>query len=289
LPVLAHWSAAKNALGREEEEWILIPFGRILMMTTTEKRIVLILGSAPNVQMGQSWPRAPFTDVVAINNAWRVRPDWNYLVHADDFPADRHPPEVTDQQRIVTSQDYVPEQNKLGGFVYAGGTMAFTAGYWALGALRPSIIAFLGCDMVYPKAGNTHFYGTGQADPLRRDISLRNLEAKSARLMLKAAQQGCLCVNLSQDPSRLVFPRAERGDLGQFDPQAFDPSPIRVAQAEESEKELGYFVESGRYWEVENQFDPAKIDALDDLWLSAADHLATNFGDQTQDTPKALR
>ena len=48
----------------------------------------------------------------------------------------------------MTATDYVPVQNDFGGFVYAGGTMTFTAGYWALGALKPSVLAFLGCDMV---------------------------------------------------------------------------------------------------------------------------------------------
>ena len=81
----------------------------------------------------------------------------------------------------------MPIQNDLGGFVYAGGTMAFTAGYWALGALRPDVMAFFGCDMVYPTEGS-HFYGNGNADPLRDDITLRNLEAKSARLSIIAAR-----------------------------------------------------------------------------------------------------
>ena len=57
--------------------------------------------------------------------------------------------------------------------------MAFTAGYWALGALKPTIIAYLGCDMVY-KGNKTHFYGKGTADPLRNDPTLKNLLSKSS-------------------------------------------------------------------------------------------------------------
>jgi len=71
--------------------------------------------------------------------------------------------------------------------------MAFTAGYWALHALRPEVMGFIGCDMVYPKTGATHFYGTGTADPLRDDVTLQDLGAKSARLMVMAAAQGCAC------------------------------------------------------------------------------------------------
>ena len=53
--------------------------------------IVLILGSGPNVVTCRDWPRAPFDRIVAINNAWRVRPDWDDLVFPEDFPAEKRP------------------------------------------------------------------------------------------------------------------------------------------------------------------------------------------------------
>ena len=229
---------------------------------------ILILGSGPSVTICRDWPRGPFDTILAINNAWAVRPDWDILIHPEDFPADRRPTEIGPAQRIVTAADYVPVQNALGGFVYAGGTMAFTAGYWALGALRPRVMAFLGCDMVYPDRGQTHFYGTGTADPLRADVSLRDLSAKSARLMILAARAGCACVNLSTEESRLVFPRATPDDVTAATPQPFDSAAADAALAEE--ERLNYRVPSGRYWEVEDRFDPAAIDALDALWLRAA-------------------
>ena len=46
--------------------------------------------------------------------------------------------------------------------------MAFTAGYWALYKFKPQLICYTGCDMVY-KGEKTHFYGKGNADPLRED------------------------------------------------------------------------------------------------------------------------
>ena len=147
-------------------------------------RIVLVIGSAPDALRARSWPRGSITDIVAINNAWRVRTDWDWHIHPDDLPEDRRPPTLREGQVRVTAADYVPLQNALGGFVYAGGTMAFTAGYWALEALAPQVIAWLGCDMVYAARGDTHFYGKGAPDPLRPDVTLRSLEAKSARLML---------------------------------------------------------------------------------------------------------
>jgi hypothetical protein len=241
---------------------------------------VLILGSGPDVIRARAWPRAPFTHIVAINNAWQVRECWDYLIHPEDFPSERapasHDPE---RQAVITADIYVPVQNAFGGFVYAGGTMAFTAGYWALGELKPDVIAFLGCDMNY-EGEKTHFYGRGEADPLRKDVTLQSLEAKSARLMALAAAKGCLCLNLSeQKVSRLVFPRSGPDEIAAMTRHG---KAVRLGaltagldldamgQAERRETELGYFVSSGRYWQEEERFDPAALREVDELWLTAA-------------------
>lgn len=229
---------------------------------------VLMLGSGPNVIDAQTMPREAFDTIATINNAWRVRPDWTYLVYPEDFPTDRRPADLTQDQHIIAADAFVPAQNLYGGFVYAGGTMAFTASYWALHALRPRVIAYLGCDMVYPAQGPTHFYGTGTADPLRNDISLRSLAAKSARLQIIAAQQGCALVNLGTGPSRLVFPRADLADLPFVQPQDFNPRAVDVARR--AEETLGYVVPSGRYWEEAARFDPDALDRIDILWRRAA-------------------
>jgi hypothetical protein len=215
----------------------------------------------------RDWPRAPFDLVLAINNAWRIRPDWDVAIHPHDFPRERQA-EAGPGQRVVTEAEFVPAQNAYGGFVYAGATMAFTAAYWALHALRPSLIAVYGCDMHYPAAGPTHFYGKGTPDPLRKDITLRSLEAKAARLMVRAAMQGCAMVNLSTGPSRLVFPRAARGGLAQVRLPSWCPD--LAAEAMALEADLGYLVPSGRYWEEADRFDPSALDRLDRLWLQAA-------------------
>jgi hypothetical protein len=216
---------------------------------------------------GRDWPRAPFDRIVAINNAWAVRSDWDDLIHPDDFPAARMPVEIAAHQQVVRASEYVPLQNNLGGFVYAGGTMAFTASYWALAALKPRVIAVLGCDMVYAGAKSTHFYGTGTADPLREDVTLRSLEAKSARLMAIAARQGCAMVNLSSEDSRLVFPRSTPQNAPASMPLSLDQDIIDAALAEEAR--LNYYVPSGKYWKEESRFDTAAIDALDAMWLRA--------------------
>ena len=224
---------------------------------------VLMLGSAPMATQAADWPRA-FDALVAINNAWRVRADWDFSIYPWDFPPDRIALPGPDQA-LVTEADFVPAQNRYGGFVYAGATMAYTAAYWALDALKPSMLAVFGCDMHYP-AGQTHFYGVGTPDPLRADITLRSLEAKSVRLMVKAAQQGCAVVNLSTGPSRLMCPRAALSDMAFVRPLNFNPT--QVAQAQTREAELGYFSASGRYWENLSAYNVDEIDALDALWLA---------------------
>ena len=241
---------------------------------------VLIIGSAPDAVAIKDWDLSVFSSRIAINNAWQLRADWDYLIYPEDFPETRLP-EMSGQtsQRLVTAQDYVPVQNRYGGFVYAGGTMALTAAYWALGALNPDLIAFIGCDMVYTSepGQSTHFYGKGTADPLRADVTLQSLEAKTARLMSSAHRQDCELVNLSQlSESRLLFPRRSLKDIescGRVLPdmnsrmQVFNPDT--VARASRMEEELGYLVPSGRYWEVSEDFDKSKLQAIDSMWLEA--------------------
>nr|WP_239025567.1 hypothetical protein [Roseibacterium persicicum] len=229
--------------------------------------IVLILGSGPAAVAVRGWGRAALTHIVAINNAWRLRPDWDVSIHPEDFPVEHRPPVLAPGQRRVEAAEYVPIQNAHGGFVYAGGTMAFTAGYWALGALRPRVIAYFGCDMVYAATGRTHFYGTGTADPLRPDVTLQSLEAKAARLQLIAARQGCAVVNLSAGPSRLVFPRAGLEEVTTALPITPDTATMQAAEAREAA--LGYMVPSGRYWDEADRFDAAALRDLDALWLAA--------------------
>jgi hypothetical protein len=232
--------------------------------------VILILGSGLNAVEAVAWPRASFDGIVAINNAHMVRPDWTHHIFPWDFPRERIPELMPAQKRIEEDQ-FVPAQNACGGFVYGGGTMAFTAGYWALHALKPRVLAFMGCDMHYPPTGQTHFYGTGTPDPLRQDISLRSLEAKSARLMLLAARQGCAAVNLSHGMSRLILPRVSTDALDALGPPSIDEAATDAALAREAA--LGYQTPSGRYWEELHRFDIAEIDALDALWLTAAQSL----------------
>jgi hypothetical protein len=242
--------------------------------------VVLIMGSAPDVVKAKAWDLSVFTSRVAINNAWQISQAWDYLIYPEDFP-DARLPEVAphSNQRLVVASEFVPHQNSFGGFVYAGGTMAFTAGYWALGALKPDVLAFVGCDMVYsaPAGQSSHFYGEGTPDPLRADITLQSLEAKSVRLLSFAHTQGCAVINLSENAeSRLLFPRMSITDLQQeTDQRSILPrqrnmlTTAAVEQALQAEQTAGFMVPSGRYWEVEDQLDEAVLKAIDAKWLAA--------------------
>ena len=226
---------------------------------------VLIIGSGPDAVKAAELETA-FDAIVVINNAWRVRPDWSYLIYPFDFPKERWPQEIKCSQTVITEKEFVPIQNQYGGFIYAGATMAFTAGYWVLGALKPSHISFIGCDMHYPKIGKTHFYGKGTADPLREDISLMSLKAKSNRFLSLAYEQDCLVGNLSDGPSKLTFPRVSSASL-------WPEIPCRradlISQALKQEKDLGYFDRSGRYWENLDKYDCKEIKKIDNIWEQA--------------------
>lgn len=241
---------------------------------------VLIIGSAPNAVIARTWPKDKFSHIVAINNAWRVRPDWDFLIYPDDFPEERHPSTKLDYQQLITSAEYVPIQNEYGGFVYAGGTMAFTAAYWALGHLKPKLIAFIGCDMIYPAGENTHFYGKGVADPLRNDVSLQSLEAKSIRFNYFALMQNCISVNLSdQNNSRLTYPKVNIDQIEGLRDR-YHASSVKDAMKKMSldkvnlvlnqESSLGYYFKSGKYWEHLSEISKESVHQIDLGWLNTA-------------------
>jgi hypothetical protein len=244
-----------------------------------QPNIVLLLGSAPDVVRCLGWEKSAFASIVAINNAWRVRPDWDFLIHSGDFPEERLPPDRELRVASITSApEYVPAQNAFGGFVYAGPTMAITAAYWILHRFRPDAIAFLGCDMIYDASrGNTHFYGIGTADPLRKDVTLQSLKAKSGRLFIHAIRKNCACLNLSDLPeSNLVFPRVTRQEMSDLSADMLEGYIASVEdqideraeqQAMETERRLGYYIESGEYWHYVDQFDAGELSRLDDIWL----------------------
>jgi hypothetical protein len=249
-------------------------------MMHPQPTMALLIGSAPDAVLAKDWDLSKFSDRVAINNSWQITSEWDYLVYPVDLLPERLPPSpLKPHQRLIDAAEFVPQQNSSGGFVYAGGTMAFTAAYWTLGSLKPDLIAFLGCDMIYAAANgkSNHFYGHGTSDPLRDDITLQSLEAKSVRFMAIANSLNCAVVNLSKLPqSRLVFPRAELEELSLsnicntlLERQRSTLSISRIEDALLAEKNLNYMVPSGRYWEHLEDLDEVKLSQIDSLWLQA--------------------
>jgi len=232
-------------------------------------KLILIIGSGPNAPEVQDWQLSKFDKIVVINNAWRVTKHWTDLIYPHDFPSDRLPEKLAKGQRLIDETHFVPAQNHYGGFVYAGGTMAYTAAYWTLREYAPAEICFIGCDMHYPETGPTHFYGTGTPDPLREDISLTSLEGSSARFLCLAARQSCVVFNLSNGPSRLVFPRKSPHQSHTSTPLPNIDSKM-VADCLQTEQQLGYFVADGRYWLAADQFNKSELKQLNKRWLEAA-------------------
>lgn len=240
---------------------------------------VLILGSAPNAVNATQFDLDKVDALVALNNAWSIRPDWTHAIYPEDFPQARRPSQ-TQYQQIVTYEEYVPANNAYGGIIYAGATMAFTSAYWALHVLKPQLLLFYGCDMVYDQpGGKTHFYGDGAADPLRDDPTLQSLEAKANRLMMLAAQDGCACANLSDLPtSRLTFPRMGSVLLEMLCETDHQRLLLEINQridramfekAMSVEEEAGLFHGNGDYWNSDLEIDPKRLADIDTIWLSA--------------------
>ena len=238
---------------------------------------VLILGSAPDAVRVRDFDLGQFSSIVALNNAWQLRDDWTHIVYPEDFADDRKPTDLTGKS-VVQYDQFVPANNQFGGIVYAGGTMAFTGGYWALAALNPDILAFLGCDMVYDGDREaSHFYGQGEPDPLRDDPTLQSLEAKSERLRWMAFGRNCYCINLSDKrESRLTFDRLDAAQLkapleavrstGMMQLNTIADSMV-ANRAMTAEKSANCFVESGDYWNSLEKIESEKLAEIDGLWM----------------------
>lgn len=91
--------------------------------------IVIILGSGPKASQAAEWDARFWNQLVVINNAWRIRADWDACVFPEDFPDENRPLDSASNQLLIQAEQFVPEQNRFGGVVYAGGTMAFTTAY----------------------------------------------------------------------------------------------------------------------------------------------------------------
>ena len=229
---------------------------------------VLVIGSAPDSIQVNNRDIRIFDRVVAINNAWKVTSHWDELIFPHDFSDENKPNKLLNHQKFVTEDQFVSAQNSFGGFVYAGATMAFTAGYWSLASHQPTKLCFLGCNMFYNQSGPTHFYGHGQPDPLRDDITLTSLRACSYRMLILAKMRGCDIVSLSSGETNLHVPQTSWHELLDYQP-TFAISEKKMNEALKQEKKLNYFVEDGRYWLDEKLFCRNALKKIDRIWIEA--------------------
>ena len=176
-----------------------------------EKRMyVLVIGSVPDSIQVKNWDMQILDRVVVINNAWKVAGHRDELIFPKCSSEKNKPNLLFNHQKFATQDEFVSAQNSIGGFVYAGATMAFTVGYWSLASHQPTNLCFLGCNMCYSRTGLTHFYGLGQPDPLSDDITLTLLKACSYRMLILAKMRGCDIVSLSPEKTNLYVPQTSR-------------------------------------------------------------------------------
>lgn len=135
---------------------------------------VLLIGSGLSAPLASDWDLTGWK-VCCIHNAWKVVPKrWDILLHAMDFPDEKKPKDIREDQEMVTTYQWVVDSfsaDKHGGFwrnhCGYGKTMFFTSFWWIMEHLDPELIGFIGCDMHYPKGDKNCIYGKGSPDPLK--------------------------------------------------------------------------------------------------------------------------
>lgn len=187
------------------------------------ERKVLVLGSAPDVPAWWERNRARYVregfTIAAINNAWRVPAlaDLDLWLHPLDFAGPEPPPEIPRNSTIG--------YRALGYDVGQRFDCWVIAPYWLRGEVRLTVTDALthllnesiadevrltvhvaGCDMVYPRSGPTHFYGTGVPDPLR--FPAVQVRAALMRLQAFYRDAGATLYNVGgRSDTRLPFQR----------------------------------------------------------------------------------
>lgn len=246
------------------------------MLERTVRRAVIV-GSSPDAIRAAPWiDLVRSCKFVAINNAWRISERFDYFICPNDFPETQRPPDTFKGRSVVGARI-----DSFGQIIFRGSTMSFNAGYWTIENIPCDAIGYIGCDMIYSpdNAGNTHFYGTGKPDPLRRHISLRSLEAKSARLHHFARMSGKAVFRLSScEESRLTYPRISLEDF-------FDDNVLLQRSKRQKHLTRDYFhaVHNAMALELASPFDPrdpdyrffrrkssytSYVDRIDAAWLA---------------------
>ena len=252
-------------------------------------RKVIVIGSGLTAPEASTWPKVDGVQIVTINNAWKIRDDWDYAIVNEEMPEHNRPnPSIFGGKIIDSAEPYLEAYSRFGGFCFGGATMAIAVGYWAAAFLDADFVGFIGCDMDYSvHDGKTHFYGVGNPDPLRNDLSLRSLDAKTGRLYLLSLERGAHFLNLSPAPiSRLTFPRIDYDTFSRLNVSskarvtetlASTLSEVNddIAKAKSLESGADLDVTDARgYLSQLEKIGVETIDRIDRLWLTAANTVA---------------
>ena len=63
--------------------------------------VVVILGSGPKASQAAEWDARFWNQLVVINNAWRIRSDWDACVFPEDFPDENRPFNPASGQTLI--------------------------------------------------------------------------------------------------------------------------------------------------------------------------------------------
>jgi len=177
---------------------------------------VLLLGSGPGVDEWWGRHQAHFRNhrIAAINNAWAVAGRLDYWFRSSDFLehvsvrgwGDKEVEAWTRADELAPGRE--PHWYECPG----SGTMFLNAVYtllnWAVRHRRQLTLTVAGCDHVYPKDGDTHFYGKSTDDPMRFGDEWLDQQFRRVRELYET--EGMVLRNGSdQQETRLPFDRAE--------------------------------------------------------------------------------
>lgn len=182
---------------------------------------VLLVGSGLTSPLAATWNLDGWT-VVGLHHGWQALPPdrWDVFLHCDDAPDDMKPEKTRPEQVIINTlhEYFYAKQYKeifTRHFRRQSGvmrTMFFTAIWWAIHHLNPSIIGVIGCDMHYPDEGDNCFYGDGTQDPLGQphDKLMQWMGFASGYCYSK----GIEFVNFSpkDSPTKLILPHKDFND-----------------------------------------------------------------------------
>lgn len=219
-------------------------------------KTVVVVGSAPTApSVARLLGKQTF--VVGLNNSWRALPRYDAFVYADDLPPESKPGPEDVARKGRSAPQYYPAMEASGGILFCGASTGFAAGYWVAHTMPFSQVSYFAADMTYSNR-QSHFYGKGSPDPLRKDLSLQDLPAKSLRLYYFGLTRGSLFLNASAEPeTRLAFPRVTSGlsvsknVMGEVLDALFEETETAKKEAAEAlalEKDVPFDATVSDYW-----------------------------------------